>query len=90
MVIIQITKKNESLTKASLLYEGHPESKERLRIQSAHLFCCSRSLVSGVQCDVEKLPHAIERGILSRVKSRYNCGYYSVQSLVNSSQMIKT
>ena len=34
-------------------YEGHPESKERLRIQSAHLFCCSRSLVSGVQCDVE-------------------------------------
>ena len=30
-------------------YEGHPESKERLRIQSAHLFCCSRSLVSGVQ-----------------------------------------
>ena len=28
-------------------------SKERLRIQSAHLVCCSRSLVSGVQCDVE-------------------------------------
>ena len=24
-----------------------------MRIQSAHLFCCSRSLVSGVQCDVE-------------------------------------
>ena len=36
-----------------LKYEGHPESKERLRIQSAHLFCCSRSLVSGVQCDAE-------------------------------------
>ena len=35
------------------MYEGHPESKERLRIQSAHLFCCSRSLVSGVKCDVE-------------------------------------
>ena len=34
-------------------YEGHPERKERLRMQSAHLFCCSRSLVSGVQCDVE-------------------------------------
>ena len=34
-------------------YEGHPESKERLRMQSVHLFCCSRSLVSGVQCDVE-------------------------------------
>ena len=33
---------------------GHPESKERLRIQSARLFCCSRSLVFGVQCDVEK------------------------------------
>ena len=35
-------------------YEGHPESKERLCIQSMHLFCCSRSPVSGVQCDVEK------------------------------------
>ena len=35
-------------------YEGNPESKERLRIQSAHLFCCSRFLVSGVHCDVEK------------------------------------
>ena len=30
----------------------NPES-EPLRTQSAHLFCCSRSLVSGVQCDVE-------------------------------------
>ena len=36
------------------MYEGHPESKERLCIQSTHLFCCSQSLVSGVQCDVEK------------------------------------
>ena len=36
-----------------LKYEGHPEIKERLRIQSAHLFCCSRSIVSSVQCDVE-------------------------------------
>ena len=26
-------------------YESHPESKERLRIQSARLFCCSRSWV---------------------------------------------
>ena len=34
-------------------YEGHPESKEHLRILSAHLFCCSRSLISGVQCDIE-------------------------------------
>ena len=34
-------------------YEGRPESNERLRIQSARLFCCSRSLVSGVQCDIE-------------------------------------
>ena len=25
-----------------------------MRIQSAHLFCCSRSLVSGVQYDFEK------------------------------------
>ena len=37
-------------------YEAHPES---LYIQSAHLFCCDLSLVSGVQCDVEKLPHAV-------------------------------
>ena len=36
-------------------YEGHPDSKERLRIQFAYVFCCSLSLVSGVQCDVEKL-----------------------------------
>ena len=34
-------------------YEGHPENKERLLIQSAQVFCCSRSLVSGVQCGVE-------------------------------------
>ena len=33
--------------------QEHLESKEHLRIQSAHLFCCSRSLISGVQCDVE-------------------------------------
>ena len=26
------------------LYEGHPKCRERLRIQFAHLFCCSRSL----------------------------------------------
>ena len=36
-----------------VLYEGHPENKERLRIRSAHLFCCSRSLVSDVQTDAE-------------------------------------
>ena len=36
-------------------YESHPRSNERLRIESAHLFCYIRSLVSGVQCDVEKL-----------------------------------
>ena len=36
------------------MYEDHPESK-RLRIQCAHLFCCSLSLVSGVQFDAEKL-----------------------------------
>ena len=35
------------------MYEGHTESKERLRIQFAHLFCCRRSLVSGVQCHIE-------------------------------------
>ena len=35
------------------LSEGHPKSKDGLHIPSARLFCCSRSLVSGVQCDVE-------------------------------------
>ena len=35
------------------MYEGHPESKECLRIKSAHVFCCRLSLVSGVQCAVE-------------------------------------
>ena len=44
---------------------GPSKNKERLRIQSAHLFCCSRSLVSGVQCDVEKLPHAVTHRTLS-------------------------
>ena len=34
-------------------------------MQSAHLFCCSRSLVSGVQCNVEKLPHAAVHCTLS-------------------------
>ena len=56
-------------------YESHPESKERLCIQSAHLFCCSRSLVSDVQWDVEKLPHAVVRRTLSRVKCRDSCGH---------------
>ena len=42
--------------RVNILYEGHPESKERLLIHSAHIFCCSRSLVSGVQCDVENCP----------------------------------
>ena len=37
----------------SKLNEGHPERKERLYIQSGHLFRCSRLLVSGIQCDVE-------------------------------------
>ena len=44
----------ESLLR-DITYKGHLESKERLRIQSAHLLCYSRSLVSGVQGDVEKL-----------------------------------
>ena len=46
-------------------YEGHPESKARLRKQSAYLFCRSRKLFSGVQCDVEKLLHAVVRRTLS-------------------------
>ena len=44
------------------IYEGHPESKERLRIQSVHLFCCSRSLVSDVEYDVEKLLNQLHVG----------------------------
>ena len=43
------------------MYDHHSENEERLRIQSAHLFCCILSLVSGVQCDFEKLPHAVVR-----------------------------
>ena len=39
---------------SSAMYEGQPESKDRLPIQFANLFCSSRSLVSGVYCgDVE-------------------------------------
>ena len=49
-------------------------------VQSAHLFCCSRSLVSGVQGDVENLPHAVVRRTLSHGKCRDSCGYYSLQS----------
>ena len=50
--------------------EGHPESKKCLRIHSAHLFCSSRSLVSDVKCNVEKLPHEVVRPTLSRGKCR--------------------
>ena len=45
---------NYDLLIGILIYESHPESKERLCIQSSHLFCCSWSLASGVQRDVEK------------------------------------
>ena len=55
------------------IYEYDPESKECLRIRSAHLFSCSRSLVFGVQCDVEKLPHAVVRRTLLRGKCRDPC-----------------
>ena len=56
-------------------YEDRPESKECLRIQSAHLFCCSRLLISGVRCDAEKLPHAEVGRTLSRGKCRDSCGH---------------
>ena len=56
-------------------YQGYSQSKEHLGIQSAHLFCCSRSLVSGFQCDVEKLPHAVMYRALSRGKCRDSCGH---------------
>ena len=32
-------------------------------------------IVSSVQCDVEKLPHAVVRRTLSRGKCRGNCGH---------------
>ena len=53
MNIIGEHRKNDCKVKINRLHESHPESKERLLTQSAHLFCCSRSLVSGVQRDVE-------------------------------------
>ena len=57
------------------IYEGHPESKERLRIQSTHLFCCSQSLISGIQCDVWKVAHAVVGRTLSCGKCRDSCGH---------------
>ena len=45
------------------IYGGQPESKERLHIHSAHLFCCSRSIIR-FQCDVVKLPHAVVRHVV--------------------------
>ena len=52
-----------------------PESKARLRIQSAQVFCCSRWLVSGVQCDIETLPYVVLRRTLSHAKCRDSCGH---------------
>ena len=60
------------------LYERHPQSKERLRIQSAHLFCCDRSLVSGVQCDVENclMQLYVEPcHVVGAERGRESCGY---------------
>ena len=54
---------------------GHPESKERLRVKSEHLFCCSRSLISGVQCDDVKLSHAVVCRTLSRGKCEDSCSH---------------
>ena len=55
LLVVRKLKTVSSLPRTSfpLKYEGHPGSKERLCIQSVHLFCCSRSRVSGVQSDVE-------------------------------------
>ena len=58
-----------------MIYEGHPQSKERLRIHSAHLFCCSRTLVSGDQCDVEKLLRAVVCRTLALGKCRDSCDH---------------
>ena len=55
-------------------YEGHPESKECLHIQSGHLFCCSRSLVSGVQYDIENCLMQLY-WTLSYGKCRDSCGH---------------
>ena len=66
-----------TLLETMVKYEGHPKSKQRLRIQSAHLFCCSWSLDSSIQCDIENClmqlyvgPCHVERG-----KCRDNCGH---------------
>ena len=32
----------------NIMINGHPEGKKHIRMQSTHLFSCSRSLVSGV------------------------------------------
>ena len=37
-------------------------------------------MISGVQCDVEKLPHAVVRRTLARGTFRDSWGYYSVYS----------
>ena len=63
------------------MYEGHPESKECFLIQSAQLLCCSRSLVSGVRCDVEKLPRVIVCRTLSRGKCRDSCADWESRRL---------
>ena len=75
-ILLLMQQKSPSAT----LYEGNSENKEHLHIQSTHLFCCRRQLVSGVECDDEKLPHAVVRWTFSRGKCRHSCGYYSVQS----------
>ena len=56
------------------MYEGHPESKERLRIQSAHVLL-QPIVASGVQRGVEKLPRAVIHRTLSRGKCRDSCGH---------------
>ena len=43
-------------------------------MQSTPPFCSCRLLVSGVQCDVRKLPHAVVRRTLLRGKCRDSCG----------------
>ena len=83
-VLLQYYKFLQLHVKGSLVlwtYEGHPESKERLRIQFAHLFYCSWSLVSGVQCDVKKLPHAVASWTLSCGKCRDSCADWEFRQL---------
>ena len=77
-------------------FEAHPESKDSLCIQSAHLFCCSRSLVSGVQCDDEICPlhlyvgpcHMVNAGIALAIENPADCEVRGVISFLQADEIL--